>query len=79
MRFSFTIVLAVVAAFASSVSAMPTDAGTGFCPAFCRKNSDCSTDTEALDFLCEVAILTWSCGRDAVSYSRSNARFKRSS
>jgi hypothetical protein len=33
MRFSFAIILAVAAAFASPASAMSTDASTEFCPA----------------------------------------------
>ncbi|KAG2120565.1 uncharacterized protein F5147DRAFT_662426 [Suillus discolor] len=45
MRFSFAIVrvFALVTAFASSISAMPTDASIGYCPMFCHKQSECST------------------------------------
>ncbi|KAG1878437.1 hypothetical protein C8R48DRAFT_284281 [Suillus tomentosus] len=45
MHFSFAIiqVLTLVTAFASSISAMPTDASIGYCPIFCHKQKDCST------------------------------------
>ncbi|KAG1779247.1 hypothetical protein EV702DRAFT_1043732 [Suillus placidus] len=43
MRFSSAVVLAVVVALASSISAMPTDTSIGLCPVFCHKSSECST------------------------------------
>lgn len=45
VSFKFSIALAVVAALASSVSAMPTDDAedyvTPYCPTFCRKSREC--------------------------------------
>ncbi|KAG2140821.1 hypothetical protein BD769DRAFT_1428856 [Suillus cothurnatus] len=43
MYFSLTTVLALVAAFASSISAMPTDTNIGYCPIFCTHSSQCQT------------------------------------
>ncbi|KAG2747180.1 hypothetical protein P692DRAFT_201606896 [Suillus brevipes Sb2] len=43
MRFSSAIVLAVVAALASSISATPIDADVEHCAPLCSKNSECDT------------------------------------
>lgn len=43
MRFSCAIAFALVAACASSVSALPTDTNIGICPIFCSKPADCSS------------------------------------
>jgi hypothetical protein len=42
MRFSFAIVLAVVAAVASSTSAVPVDAAAEKCHYFCKESSQCT-------------------------------------
>lgn len=43
MRFSCATALALVAALASSISALPTNTDIGYCPVFCHKSSECST------------------------------------
>lgn len=42
VSFKFTIALAVVAALASSISAIPTNADAAYsCPVFCRHTREC--------------------------------------
>ncbi|KAG1760203.1 hypothetical protein EDD22DRAFT_902384, partial [Suillus occidentalis] len=43
MRFSSAIILAVVAALASSISATPLDADIQHCPAFCAHSRECAS------------------------------------
>ncbi|KAG2743251.1 hypothetical protein P692DRAFT_20747469 [Suillus brevipes Sb2] len=43
MRFSSAIVVTVVAALASSISATPIDAGIQHCPVFCVHTKQCAT------------------------------------
>ncbi|KAG2346846.1 hypothetical protein BDR05DRAFT_959022 [Suillus weaverae] len=54
MRFSYAIVLAVVAVLAPSISAMPVDDSAAGCPAFCLMFDQCDAGTEViLAVLCE--------------------------
>ncbi|KIK36613.1 hypothetical protein CY34DRAFT_811174 [Suillus luteus UH-Slu-Lm8-n1] len=56
MRFSSAIVLTVVAALASSISATPIDASTGDCPVFCVHTRECATcPARKVAFLCLVS------------------------
>ncbi|KAG2063884.1 hypothetical protein BDR04DRAFT_1146156 [Suillus decipiens] len=48
MRFSSEIVLVIVAALASSISATPTDASAGDCPVFCWIDINCQECTWGL-------------------------------
>ncbi|KAG2748704.1 hypothetical protein P692DRAFT_20833382 [Suillus brevipes Sb2] len=59
MRYSFTVVLAVVAALALSTSAVPIDADAQHCPVFCHKASQCNTcPTPQYLFLCGVSCVS---------------------
>ncbi|KIK35473.1 hypothetical protein CY34DRAFT_812122, partial [Suillus luteus UH-Slu-Lm8-n1] len=60
VSFKFTIALAVVAALASSISAIPTNADAGYyCPVFCRHTRECNdcNCTEDHSFL--FGVTTW--------------------